>query len=258
MEVRKKIVSDFKILDNTPAGGSYFKLKLQCESGQLPDICPGQFAEVRVDNSKTTFLRRPFSIHDADKQSNTLDLLINKVGDGTLALSELVPGDYLNLMLPLGKGFGIPEPESDVLLIGGGVGMAPMLLLGKELSKSCNVSFLFGFRAQSYIIDLSSYSMYGKVYITTEDGSVGEKGFVTNHSVLSENIFDKIYACGPTPMMKAVAKFARAHNVECEVSLENKMACGLGACLCCVTMTNDGHKCVCTDGPVFNINDLPW
>jgi dihydroorotate dehydrogenase electron transfer subunit len=87
---------------------------------------------------------------------------------------------------------------------------------------------------------------------------MGEKGFVTNHSVLKNVKLDKIFTCGPTPMMKAVAAYASAENIDCEVSLENTMACGLGACLCCVTDTKEGHKCVCTDGPVFNIKDLKW
>ena len=96
--------------------------------------------------------------------------------------------------------------------------------------------------------------------VTTDDGSLGEKGFVTKHSILDdpEIKFDKIYTCGPEIMMKAVAKMARSKGIDCEVSLENTMACGIGACLCCVTETIDGNKCVCTEGPVFNINDLKW
>lgn len=251
----KKIAADFTVLENSPAGSTYFRLKLKSPSA-LPDIIPGQFVQALVDGSKTTFLRRPFSIHDIGGD-DTLSLLINKVGDGSRALSRLKPGDRLNLMLPLGNGFSLPAAGSRTLLIGGGVGIAPMLLLGRKLSRDCEVSFLFGFRSKSYIIDLGEMERLGTVCLTTEDGSAGEKGFVTGHSVLNGS-FDKIYACGPEPMMKAVAALAREKGISCEVSLENKMACGLGACLCCVTKTKEGHKCVCTDGPVFDINDLPW
>ncbi len=252
----KKIAADFEVVDNIAAGSSYFKLVLQA-SVDLPGIRPGQFAQVRVDNSKTTFLRRPFSIHYADASLNRIELLINKVGDGSRALSLLRKGDTLNVILPLGNGFGTDLSGQSVLLAGGGVGIAPMLYLGKVLAVKNDVTFVFGFRSSDNIIDLSRFESYGKVRITTEDGSAGEKGFVTDHSVFNEN-FSKIYVCGPTPMMKAVSRYAKQHSVKCEVSLENKMACGLGACLCCVTETNEGHKCVCTDGPVFDINDLPW
>ena len=98
----------------------------------------------------------------------------------------------------------------------------------------------------------------GRVFVTTEDGSEGERGFVTNHSVLSQERFDQISTCGPKPMMMAVARYAKAENISCEVSLENKMACGVGACLCCVEKTTEGNVCVCKEGPVLNINKLSW
>jgi dihydroorotate dehydrogenase electron transfer subunit len=145
-----------------------------------------------------------------------------------------------------------------VLLVGGGVGIAPLLYLGSKLKeKGINCHFLLGGRSKDNLLQLELFSEYGKVYTTTEDGTHGEKGFVTNHSVLSTK-FDFIYTCGPTPMMKAVANFAKQNNIECEVSLENTMACGFGACLCCVTDSIDGHVCVCTEGPVFNISKLKW
>ena len=102
------------------------------------------------------------------------------------------------------------------------------------------------------------FKEYGDVYITTEDGSEGEKGFVTQHSILSSERFDRISTCGPKPMMVAVARYAKSNNITCEVSLENMIACGVGACLCCVENTNEGHVCVCKEGPVFNVNKLLW
>ena len=102
------------------------------------------------------------------------------------------------------------------------------------------------------------FSEFGDLYLTTEDGSEGEKGYVTNHSILKEKRFDRIATCGPKPMMMSVARYAKQNDIECEVSLENDMACGLGACLCCVEDTTDGHICVCTEGPVLNIKKLLW
>ncbi len=144
------------------------------------------------------------------------------------------------------------------MLIGGGVGVAPLLYLGRKLKETGHcVEFLLGARSGADILEMEQFEEVGRVHISTEDGSLGEKGLVTQHSALNENI-DNIYCCGPAPMMKAVAHIAKERNIECEVSLENMMACGLGACLCCVENTVKGNVCVCTEGPVFNINLLNW
>ena len=119
-------------------------------------------------------------------------------------------------------------------------------------------TFLLGARSSLDLLQLGDFQKFGQVYITTEDGSVGEKGYVTQHSILFQETFDMIYTCGPRPMMMSVAQYAQTHQIECEVSLENKMACGVGACLCCVENTNEGHLCVCKEGPVFNIKQLLW
>lgn len=133
-----------------------------------------------------------------------------------------------------------------------------MLCLGAQLyGQGLRPTFLLGGRSKGDLLELDMFDKYGRVCVTTEDGSMGERGFVTNHTVLNE-AFDRIYSCGPTPMMKAVARYAREHGIRCEVSLENMMACGLGACLCCVEKTTEGNVCVCKDGPVFDIDRLLW
>lgn len=227
---------------------------------KLPEMLPGQFAEVRVDNSPTTFLRRPISINYVDYKTNELWLLIQIVGDGTRKLCELKEGDTLNLVFPLGNSFTLPEnKEAKILLVGGGVGIAPLLFLGsylKERGYTCH--FLIGGRSKDNLLQLCEFERFGNVFTTTEDGSHGEQGFVTQHSLLNASNFNYIYACGPTPMMRAIASYALKTDTNCEVSLENTMACGFGACLCCVTDTTDGHLCVCTEGPVFNITKLKW
>ena len=237
-----------------------FLLKLASEK-TLPEMIPGQFVEARVDDSPKTFLRRPISIHYIDKGKNELWLLIQVIGEGTRRLSKLVPGEPLNVILPLGNGFSAPQLKDDahLLLIGGGIGIAPLLFLGDTLkSIGFKPEFLLGARSKAHILQLEAFENIGKVYITTEDHSLGEKGFVTDHPILHTKKIQMIYTCGPVQMMMAVAKFATSSGIDCEVSLENKMACGIGACLCCVENTVKGNVCVCTEGPVFNINELTW
>jgi len=255
----KKFILDLVVKENKILNDQYFLLILGADN-PLPAMLPGQFVEVKVEDSPTTFLRRPISINFVDYQRNELWLLIQIVGDGTRKLATLQCGGLLNLIFPLGNSFSIPQnKDAKVLLIGGGVGIAPMLFLGSylnDLGYRCN--FLLGGRSESNLLQLDDFVKYGNIYTTTEDGSHGEKGFVTQHSVLEKEKFENIYTCGPTPMMKAVAAYAAKSGITCEVSLENTMACGFGACLCCVTDTTDGHLCVCTEGPVFNITKLKW
>lgn len=257
----KKYILDLEVTENQRLHPNYCLLKLTGEA-TLPEMRPGQFVEVRVDNSPTTFLRRPISVNYVDKATNELWLLIQLVGDGTRKMAEYRPGDKVNILLPLGNGFTIPESgkEDKLLLIGGGVGTAPMLYLGATLKAAgFSPSFLLGARSAEDVLQLDRFREIGEVYITTEDASLGEKGYVTDHSVLRTCRFDRIYTCGPKPMMVAVARYAAAEAIACEVSLENTMACGIGACLCCVEKTNEGHHvCVCTEGPVFNIDKLTW
>lgn len=239
--------------------GRYVLLRLTDEK-PLPEMRPGQFVEVRVDGSATTFLRRPISINFVDEERNELWLLVAMVGDGTRRLAELKTGEKLNCVLPLGRGFSLPEsPEQRSLLVGGGVGTAPLLLLGREIARlGGEPTFLLGARTETDLLELEYFNKYGRVCVTTEDGSAGERGFVTDHSVLQNERFDQICTCGPLPMMKAVTAYANRVGTPCEASLENMMACGVGACLCCVEKTVRGHVCVCTEGPVFNTKELLW
>ena len=255
----KKFILDLKITHKVQLNYQNVLLKLTSDD-KLPEILPGQFAEIRVDGSPTTFLRRPISIHFVDYEKNELWLLIQIVGDGTKRLAEMQCGQLLNVILPLGNTFTIPaHKDARIVLIGGGVGIAPLLMFGENLYRmgySC--VFLLGARSKVDLVQLDEFEKYGKVFTTTEDGSYGEKGYVTLHSQLNGSNFDYIYTCGPTPMMKAVAAYAAQKGIFCEVSLENMMGCGIGACLCCVTDTTEGNLCVCTEGPVFNITKLKW
>ena len=255
----KKFILDLTITHKVQLNEQNVLLKLTTID-QLPEILPGQFAEIRVDGSPTTFLRRPISINFVDYEKNELWLLIQIVGDGTRRMAEMEVGQTLNAILPLGNTFTMPaEKNACIVLIGGGVGIAPLLMFGEKLhSMGYYCNFLLGARSKADLLQLDEFERYGKVYTTTEDGSYGEKGYVTHHSLLIGSNFDYIYTCGPTPMMKAVAYYAAANDIFCEVSLENMMGCGIGACLCCVTDTTEGNLCVCTEGPIFNITKLKW
>lgn len=259
-----KTISDFEILRNDSLGSGYYLLTTRPGKGEfLKIVQPGQFVEISVPDCNDVFLRRPISICMADPDSGIMTLLIKAVGDGTKKLCSLGRGGKFNAVWPLGQGFEIPEKgesEGDeYLLIGGGVGVAPLLLAGKKLKEAgCKVTFLLGARTVSQLVMLDEFAKYGEVETCTDDGTAGVHGTVAVHPALKKNNWAKIYTCGPTPMMKAVAKIAKKLNVSCHASLENMMACGLGACLGCVQATTGGNICVCSNGPVFDTADLLW
>ena len=255
----KKYILDLKVTAVDKLHERYVLIKLTSDN-PLPDMLPGQFVEVLVTDSPTTFLRRPISINYVDRANNELWLLVATVGDGTRSMARLKAGDTMNCVMPLGNSFTFPKLKSEkLLLVGGGVGTAPLLYFGQKLAdEGFQPIFLLGARTANDLLQLDMFSRLGRVYFTTEDGSAGEKGFVTQHSILTREHFDHIYTCGPKPMMVSVARYANSKDVDCEASLENMMACGVGACLCCVEKTDEGNLCVCKEGPVFNIKKLLW
>jgi hypothetical protein len=255
----RKICEDFLVQATEQLSDRHWLMRLRSSSA-LPEMHPGQFVQVHIDDSPTTYLRRPISINMVDYERNEILLLVAAIGEGTRHLVRKKPGDKVNCLLPLGNSFTMPRSTDErVLLVGGGVGIAPMLFLGKRLVEmGVRPSFLLGARTADELLEKNMFSELGDLYLTTEDGSEGEKGYVTNHSILKEKQFDRIATCGPKPMMMSVARYAKQNDIDCEVSLENDMACGLGACLCCVEDTTDGHICVCTEGPVLNIKKLLW
>jgi dihydroorotate dehydrogenase electron transfer subunit len=250
-----KRIIDFVVQENRALNARVALLALY--SGELPELKPGQFVNARVDRSPATLLRRPISVHDVEPEKGLLYLLVKKVGPGTSALASLAPGERLNCILPLGNCFPIP-PSGKCLLVGGGVGVAPLLFLAREMRRQgVEPVTLIAARTGEEIVRAEEFERYGRVCFATEDGSRGEKGFPTRHSVLQER-FDRLFCCGPEAMMRAMAGYAKANGVDYYLSLENMMACGIGACLCCVTETTEGHKCVCTAGPIFHVNELTW
>ncbi|MDF9829540.1 dihydroorotate dehydrogenase electron transfer subunit [Parabacteroides sp. PF5-6] len=258
----KKYLLDLKVVENIRLHANYCLLKFTAEEA-LPPMIPGQFVQVKVEGSTSTFLRRPISINFVDREKNELWLLVQLIGDGTRRMAAYLPGEMVNIMLPLGNGYSFPtadEKDKKFLLVGGGVGTAPLLYMGYCLKeKGFQPHFLLGARSEADLMQIKAFETIGPVYLTTEDASAGERGYVTDHSILTKERFDRIYSCGPKPMMMAVARYAASQAIDCEVSLENTMACGIGACLCCVEKTKENHNvCVCTEGPVFNIKELSW
>ena len=257
--MKKKEVRNFLITDNFALNDSNYLLKLKTEI-TLPEIKPGQFVNIEIDD-KDIFLRRPFSIFEVDNENGTISIIVKILGKGSKKLTQIKPGDSLNIIFPLGNCFTNPSENDRVLLVGGGSGIAPMLFLAKSshLNKE-NVHLLIGAKSKDDHISIENYLEYGTFHFSTDDGLFGEKGFVTQHSIFTKHLknFNKVYACGPDAMMKSVAKEAKKADIFCEVSLENLMACGFGVCLCCIEPTIRGNLCVCTEGPVFNINELKW
>ena len=258
MEVKKKI-HDMRVTNYTRLNRRHFVIELLAPE-PLPLILPGQFAQLQIKDSPSTFLRRPFSIHSVDYPNNTIRFLIQIKGEGTRHLSEIRVGNSLNVIYPLGQSFSIPV-SGKVLLVGGGCGVAPLLFLAQFLhQRHIRPEIIVGFRARDEVSEVEEYAKFGNVHVITDDGTEGEKGLVTDHSIFQKERLDfsRIYCCGPDQMMKAVARLAAMHRIPCEVSLENTMACGFGVCLCCITPTDSGNERVCVEGPVFNASRLKW
>lgn len=260
-----KYLLDFRLqmIERTSAGDAMLTLTpLDFSKGlaAMKQSRPGQFVNIQVLRSHDTFLRRPISICDINIDAASLFLYVKDAGPATHALCQATPGELFSILMPLGNGFDTELPEgARPLLVAGGVGIAPMLMLSRRLSQQgIRPAILIGAQSAPRLILADELSQYGELHISTDDGSRGERGLVVDNSVFADD-FDRIYCCGPLPMMKAVAAAARGKGIPCMVSLENKMACGLGACLCCVEDTRrDGNVCVCTQGPVFDTNLLNW
>lgn len=224
---------------------------------------PGQFLQVRINAQNDPLLRRPISIYDVDKQRGTITLLYKLVGKGTRILTDLKPQRALDIMGPLGKGFSLPIVHRRVVLVGGGVGIAPLLYLARRLRDlNCEVKALYGVANRSELVAADKFTqLQVELMAATMDGSAGYKGLVTDllYSQIEVQQTDLIYTCGPEIMMAAVAKFAARNNKWGECSLEENMACGVGACLGCARKLRDedaGYVKVCKDGPVFNMQSV--
>lgn len=216
---------------------------------------PGQFAHVYLPGRT---LRRPISICDIDRERGTLRIVFQIRGEGTAELAEFMPGTFLNVLAPLGNGFTLEENSRKALFIGGGIGVPPLLAAAKHYGSNATVAV--GFRNAGAVILEEDFKSAGcDVRVATDDGSYGYHGLVTD--LIQSETPDMVYACGPAPMLKAVCAFAAKNRIRCEISLEERMACGIGACLGCACRLKraDGSEYmghVCKDGPVFDYKNV--
>ena len=251
-----------QIVSNERDTDLYFRLVVRAPQ-IAPLVQPGQFAHVRILPLKHALLRRPFSIFQAS--TDTLSVLYKTVGQGTEVLSRMQPGEELNLIGPLGHGFTVLQPVGETpLLVAGGYGMAALYLLAQR-SPQKGIVFVGGRRRVDILCEEEFKALGWEVRVTTEDGSHGEKGLVT-HALQAElgrrAPGRKLFACGPTPMLKAVGRLAAEFNLPAELSLDEHMCCGIGVCLTCVVpiKTGDGweYQRTCAEGPVFDSRQVAW
>jgi dihydroorotate dehydrogenase electron transfer subunit len=264
------------ILSNSEVSPGYWRMRMTAPQ-EFASAAAGQFVMVRVSDAIDPLLRRPFGIFDVGVHMPTqsgavsqpcFEMLYRVVGKGTALLSALHETDLLDILGPLGTGFDLGIAKEEKLIVGGGVGLAPLYLLARELVKQSPVRLFAGGRTRDDILCITEFERLGvECYTATEDGSLGEQGLVTEALVRRLDELRgraSIYACGPHGMLNAVANIAAERDIPCQVSLEGYMACGVGACLGCVA-PGKGHspetpdfRCVCTDGPVFESGELKW
>ena len=240
--------SYFKVISNKRIAKNVYEMKLSGDTS--PIICPGQFVNIKIESE---FLRRPISICDYD--DTTLTLIYKVVGKGTSIMSAMQENTWLDLLIALGNGFNTNESGENPVLIGGGVGVPPMYKLAKELiAEGKKVTVILGFNKEEEIFYKEEFEKIGAtVYVTTVDGSVGTKGFVTD--VLKDLEYSYVFTCGPEPMLKAVYNTSVTSG---QFSFEERMGCGFGVCMGCSCKTKYGNKRICMDGPILRKEEIIW
>jgi len=247
-----------KLIEKKEIAPNIFDFTVECPSET--NTIPGQFVHVKCGG--TTFLRRPISICDA--YDNKLRFIFEIRGEGTRELAKVQVGETLDILAPLGRGFDLDLAKTDgeIVLVGGGIGTFPLLYLAKALEQNGKSSIaVLGYRTKELVTLNGAFTAVCKdVKVTTDDGSFGHKGFVTDvlADILKSNKISAIYTCGPTIMMKRVADIAKEHDIPCQVSMEERMACGIGACVTCTCGVAGLNVRVCKDGPIFDAELVNW
>lgn len=230
---------------------------------------PGNFVHIRVSQSDSPLLRRAFSIHKLKKDDNNFEILFKVIGSGTEILSKVLPGESLDVLGPIGNSFTLPKKQQEVMLVAGGMGIAPLWFLLNYLVRGMDekkLTFFLGCKSKEELLYVENLKNMGiNLVIATDDGSIGKKGLITevflkemkkrgsSHKKLA------IYSCGPQMMLRSMSDIAEKFELSCQFSLETHMACGMGACWGCVVKLKDGtYKRVCVDGPVFDAREVNW
>ncbi len=248
-------LNEYKIIKNEHLKNRFYRMIIQ--SHEIASQAePGQFIHIQVENTIHPILRRPFSIYRTE--STLIEILYEVIGEGTQILAQKQRGMYINTLGPLGNSFSYKQPIKKALLIGGGIGNAPLLFLGERLlAKGIPVDVILGYRSKNDVVADDDFIIYGmKPIITTDDGTCGMKGNVIAplKDILTSD--HTIFACGPIPMLKAVNDYSISTGNPCEVSIHNHMGCGFGVCLGCVFPSQKGYVRVCKEGPIFNGKEL--
>lgn len=254
----------WQIIQNQPIAEGIFEMLLHTDDfSHWTNFQPGQFVHVRVPNAPQLLLRRPLSVHETNPKHCAIVLQYAVVGAGTQALSQLGEGEVLTAVGPIGRGFPVDPSARRIWLLGGGIGVAPLYTLIQAMPKAEYTAFL-GYRDGEHVYGLTQWERAADVRLYTDDGSQGICGFAMDGlmKAMETERPDVMYACGPTPMLRALAQSQDRLPVPCYVSMEERMACGIGACLVCTcrTQTPEGvkNKRVCVDGPVFDLKEVDF
>ena len=260
------IQENCRIIDHQQVSPRHFKLLLDSHYISSQAL-PGQFVNVKCSPNLDPLLRRPLGLHRIGKGQHSLELLYEVVGKGTTALTSFFVGEQLNLLGPLGQGFDLNIKKRNHLLVGGGVGIVPLLFLAEHLKSESNtpINVFIGAKNRELVLGEKDFrEIADQVLVATDDGSYGEKGlvsdllngFIDNQLTASQKDTTIIYACGPQAMLRAIADLAFQEKIDCQISLDARLACGIGACKGCAVKTTTGYKMVCKDGPVFDAKEI--
>lgn len=255
-------MENIKIKSNNKVSEEYYLLELD-GSSLINNTKPGQFFNIRLsrDEGYDPLLRRPLSIHDINEKRKSIYILYRIIGRGTRILSKFQSGETIDVLGPLGTGFNTDFNEQDILIIGGGMGIAPLYYLSKKLVHNNKLTVILGGNNKEDLIYFSKAfsNINTDIKYTTIDGSLGHMGNAIDlWEKISEFSFDYIYTCGPLPMLIRVQELARKYNIKGQVSMEERMGCGIGLCLSCVCHSKEGNQRVCMEGPVFTLNKIDF
>ena len=262
MERTKLIDEACTVVSNNQVGPGLHLVRLRSPR-IASSLAPGQFVHMAIPGMEGHVLRRPFSVYRCNEAAGTLDIIYQVVGFGTEHMTSFAEGAQASIIGPVGNGWRLPEGARKILLVGGGVGAAPLFMLAEELCGGCvDAKVVLGAQTRAALVTFEDYcALEGlAVVAATDDGSFGHAGFCTQpaQDAIAQGDVDFVACCGPEPLMRIVASMAAEAGIPCQVSMERRMACRVGACISCVVETTEGKRRSCIDGPVFDAEKVVW